>query len=223
MSDSSLLPDFASFASALRQTRLPGTGDRRFLKDIYRLARRGIYLQTEGQQTVKATALKQKQVIQDWRSVIGTLKRAQRNLTKAQKFCEEKFPDPFYWKIQFQAATESLSDLVYSILQTQRRTLARLHPHSLKKEERLEVKWESLLWPNEYDYPLARLGWKPAATWLIGELDDLFSVYFEGEKVTATDRHRLVKAIVQIAFKVSMELNAIKVAISRIKERRAEP
>ncbi|MGC2724182.1 MAG: hypothetical protein WA224_09485, partial [Candidatus Acidiferrales bacterium] len=65
------------------------------MKDIYRLARRGIYLQTEGQQTVKATALKQKHVIQDWRSAIRTLERAQRNLTKAQNFCEERFPDPF--------------------------------------------------------------------------------------------------------------------------------
>lgn len=223
MSDPSLLPDFATFASTLRQTNLPGTEDRRFLKDIYRLARRGIYLQTEGQQTVKATALKQKHVIQDWRSAIRTLERAQRNLTKAQNFCEERFPDPFYWKIQFQSATESLSDLAYSILQTQRRTLGLLHPHSLKKEERLKVKWESLLWPHEYDYPLARLGWKPAATWLIGELDDLFSVHFKSEKVTATDRHRLIKAILQIAFQVSMDLNAIKVAILRIRKRRAEP
>ena len=223
MSDSSLLPDFATFASTLRQTNLPGTEDRRFLKDIYRLARRGIYLQTEGQQTVKATALKQKHVIQDWRSAIRTLERAQRNLTKAQNFCEERFPDPFYWKIQFQSATESLSDLAYSI-PTDPATYARPLTPPLP-QERGEIEGEMGIAPaHEYDYPLARLGWKPAATWLIGELDELlFSVHFKSEKVTATDRHRLIKAILQIAFQVSMDLNAIKVAILRIRKRRAEP
>src|ERR1700693_758058 len=210
MADPVQLRDFASFASALRQTELPGARDRRLMLEVYRLAARRAYFETKGQQSVENVARKYRPIIRKWHSVLSALERTRKLLAKTQNRGEEMYPDPLYWKKLFQPTTESLQDISDTIRQTQQRSIDRLHPRSLKKQE--TAKWHSLF--PQYDYPLKRVGWKPVETWFLEELDDLLSRHFRvrEEQLAPGDRYKLIQAILKAAFSESKELDAVKVA-----------
>jgi hypothetical protein len=212
------LRDFTSFTSTLRQTRLPGTRDRRLLRKVHSLAARCEHLEGEGQQSVKDVAHKYRPIIRRWRPVLSALERTRRLLAETENHCEEMYPDPLYWKKLFRHAEESLLDISYTIRQIQQRAVDQLHPRSLKKKE--TAKWHPLR--PQYDYPLNRLGWKPVERWLLDQLDNLIYRYFREreEELTPGDRYKLIQAIWRAAFDEHKEIDSIKVAVLRIAKRR---
>lgn len=221
MSNPFPLRGFRSFATALRQTQLPGSRDRRLLREIYSLAARRRYLETESQQIVKNVARIHRPVIGKWRSVLSAIERTRKLLAEVQGHCEEMYPDPIYWQNLFHPAAESLSDISHVIEQTQQRTIDKLHPRSLKKRE--AAKWNPLF--PQYDYPPKRFGWKPVETWFLEELDDLLYRYFRECKAEPApgDRYNLIQAVLKAAFNERKELDTIKVAVLRIAKHRDRP
>ncbi len=108
------LCDFPSFTSALRQSQLPGTEDRRFLREMYSLAAQRGYLETESQQNVKDVARKYRPIIRKWRPVLSALGRTRKLLAETQNRCEEMYPDPIYWRKLFHPAEQiTLRHLLY--------------------------------------------------------------------------------------------------------------
>ena len=215
------LCDFSSFTSALRQSQLPGTEDRRFLREMYSLAAQRGYLETESQQNVKDVARKYRPIIRKWRPVLSALERTRKLLAETQNRCEEMYPDPIYWRKLFHPAEQSLLDISFTVQQTQQRSIDQLHPRSLKKQETSQ--WHPLF--PQYYYPLERFGWKPVETWLLDELDALLSRYFRAEKkeIAPGDRYKLIQSTFEAAFHECKELDTIKVAVLRIAKRRDRP
>jgi len=221
MTDTSKSPSFTSFAAALRQTSLPGTRTRRFLGEVYALVKRRKYLETKGQQQARRFAREElRPRIRKCNRVLKALARTQGQLERAEQRAEEISPPAYHWKTLFHPAEEALADITFAISQIRQRAIDEL-PSPFRKKQEI-AKWDLVL--KGYDYPLDRLGWKPAETWFIEQLASLISEQLErGRKgISPGQRYRLIQAIFRAAFQEHKDLKAIKVAIARAGKRKQQ-
>jgi hypothetical protein len=228
------LPDFDSFATALQQTNLPGTRDRRFLSKVYELVSASQNLQTEGQHKAKEVADKYRPIIDKLDAALKDIKDARKFLDDTRKRLEKIFfcgvpsrPPHLFHPSQdppskYAPPQDALSDVEDALYRRRQLALGFLHPHFVKKKkgEPDSIGYRSLL-ENEFEYPLARWGWKPVETWFIEELHSLFSECFTGKtKVPKNQRYRLIQAIFNVAFGEEKTVESIKLHVRRIEERR---
>jgi hypothetical protein len=220
MSDTPKLPDFDSFVFSLRQNNLPGTQNRRLLREMYGLAEEGRWIETEGLEKLKDMARQHREVIRKYDVALRALGRVELSLDIATKLAKEVSVDSRYWNSLFDPTKKSIQDGSDRLLQARQMHIDRIHNRFLKGKE-LHKYVPLSLW-KEYEYPLKRFGWKPIETWFLGVLDDMLTAtYGQGKKaLTPGDRYRLIRLAFQTAFGQEKDLKTIAVAVARFRKAR---
>ena len=216
MNDPATFPSFEAFSAILREKRVLSAHDAGFLRHVYRLAKRCDYLKAKGQEEARRISREELAPVIRWcDSLSKALRRVQREC-EATKVQAQKIPaPPHHWNVGFHTVEEALEDICASIATIRQRAID--GQHARLRYRKHEPRWDLLI--PRYDYPLDKLGWKAADTWLIGELDQVISLRWK--TIPSGDRYRLIQAMFIAAFKDEKTLKTIAVAVFRARRKRS--